>query len=289
MNGSPRFERTDEFLREQISLVDHKTTRLKGARESCRNELEANSLDSMIQNAHLERDILTELLSQQVADDALSLDAIVSLTLTRCQRQSERLAAGWHRGRPTPAAYWEIENRRAFLTRLLRAFHAWRVGRPYYPVIRVETLPETELNESHPHQAPSNAHPVVPGSGSQHAYPWYIGVPIMREGEADENHEADNGDSISQLDALRNTILDAVHDTVFPEDHLEIIVQPNGYIIVTGYAHNDDEQQIALDTIMTVEGVEEALIDIHIVLPNKCPICHPESEAPKERRRRHRR
>jgi hypothetical protein len=70
--------------------------------------------------------------------------------------------------------------------------------------------------------------------------------------------------------------VEALRQKGYPDHHLEIVVQPEGQVIATGYAHSAEQHELAMQTIMAVKGVTELLADIKVVDSDACPVCHPE-------------
>ena len=132
MDAIPKHEQDRAFLQEQIVEANRKIARLRSTLASCRDSLERQELTVMLQTAQLEGDLLNDLLANQDGVNPLSLDTIITDQSRRFQQQAVRLSRGWRRGTTTPAGYWEAEARRSFLTDLLRRYHAWQAGRPYY-------------------------------------------------------------------------------------------------------------------------------------------------------------
>ena len=58
-------------------------------------------------------------------------------------------------------------------------------------------------------------------------------------------------------------------------NHVEVIVQPGGQVIVTGYAHTRAERERILETIVKSSGIQAAMADIKVVDQAKCPVCAP--------------
>jgi hypothetical protein len=267
------------FLREQLGVVEHKIARLRNARDGCHDCMEAESLARMLHAAELEREVVQDLIACQDCEQALSLDAVLMQRLSRCKKQVANLSHGWRRGRPSPPGYWEAESRCGILTNLLRRYHAWHSGRPYYPT---ESARDAGLSAGQ--VAADLRKPLLdPTHGGQvRMHPWFIPSP---NGTGDSPIDGIGNDAQNEQvyhEALEQAILDALDDIDFPEEHLEIIVQPKGFVIVKGYAHSEEQAEEAADTIMEVDGIEDLLIDIQPVAEARCPVCHPpEKPAPR--------
>ena len=122
--------RAYDFLCEQEKRIVNKIRRLASALEACDDYLEAKGLQGMLNNVHLERDLIQYLMVQANTYN-LSLDAVVLQQISQYRREIQRLSQSWTRGRSVPAGYWDAEVKRAFLFDLLGRYHAWCAGRPY--------------------------------------------------------------------------------------------------------------------------------------------------------------
>jgi hypothetical protein len=254
------------FLHEQLYEVDHKITHLEGALQTSADSLETQGLKNTLHSAHLERAILDDLMADKAASGAVSLDAVLIQHGNRYQQQVARLAGNWHRGRSISPDYWEAETKRAFFADLLRRYHAWRTEHPVYSS-------DLERHVVRPHKA-SPSKQQAP-SGPDYAHPWYVLTSEEANKESAESRPGTNATN-EELVALHDDIVEALHEENYPDDHLEIVVQPEGQVIATGYAHSVEQHELAMQTIMAVEGVTELLADIKIVDPDACPACHPE-------------
>lgn len=257
MNNS---EQGQAFLREQIGLLDHKIRRLSGALAACQACLEAESLQTMLGAAQAERALLEDLLAHQTNEHALALDLLLLQRIEQARRTAQDLPR-WQLGRPTPAAYWEAEARRAFLTSLLGQFHAWQAGRSYYPEVDVVAAPR---------KAPVHIHLTTHGRSQQ--YPWYLPILSLQSGEGDEPETSDH------LVAFAAMIVDLLRRHNLPDHHLEIIVQPLGSVIVKGIAHSDTEHEQIVSLIRSVPGVQELVSAIDVIPEGRCPVCRSESQ-----------
>jgi hypothetical protein len=254
------------FLHEQLYEVDHKITRLESALQTSADSLETQGLKKTLHSAQLERAILDDLVADKADSDAVSLDAVLMQHGNHYQQQVTRLAGNWHRGRAISPDYWEAETKRAFFADLLRRYHAWRNEHPVY-------TSDLEHHVVRPHKA-SPSKQQAP-SGPDYAHPWYVPASEETKKESAESRPGTVATN-EELTALRDDIVEALHDEGYPDDHLEIVVQPEGQVIATGYAHCAEQHELAMQTIMAVKGVTELLADIKVVDPDACPACHPE-------------
>ncbi|MBI5957532.1 MAG: BON domain-containing protein [Chloroflexi bacterium] len=239
-----------EFLREQAAETDHKITRLRNALETCHDDLEANGLTTMLHTAEMERDLLRDLLASQSGDEAVSLEAAIMQMASRFRQQAAQLSDQWQRGQSTPPAYWDAEAKQAFLLNLLRRFHASQPAKN-------GSAPETTANGKTSNGA------AEPELGS-HAHPWF-----------DANHLPARhlSDAPGVLENLTKAIQAALHQVGCPEHHVEIVVQPEGLVIATGYVHSASDRERIFTAIMGVEDVWEVVSDIKITAPTHCPAC----------------
>jgi hypothetical protein len=233
------------FLRAQMNELDSRITRLQSALENCEECLEADGLQASLQNIELERHLLNELLMHQLGDDAVSLDALIMREAEQSRRESNRLAQNWQRGQQTPSAYWDAELRQSFLNELLSRYHAWQNGRPYYAA-----------------GSPSNGY-LGDRTRRGPSFPWFA-APVTGDQP-----------SMDEANTFREAIFSDLRRNGYPFDHLHIIIQPGGQVMVTGYAHDDYEREQILQIITKVESVRQVLSDVKVVDPAHCPICHP--------------
>jgi hypothetical protein len=241
MSWQTDHERAVEFLRDQMNDVDTKITRLESAVNSCEECLELNGLQASLHNIELEREILNELLMIQVTDHSLSLDVLIMRQAEQYRQEANRMAQHWHRGQQTPPDYWDAEVQQAYLTELLGRYHAYHEGRPYYP--------RTQGPEA-----------------GEEIFPWYT-EPVPEPQQ-----------STDEANSIREDIFSALRRHSHPFDHLKITVNPGGQVMVTGYAHDDDEREDILRSIMDVASVTELVTDIKITDEAHCPICNPETK-----------
>jgi hypothetical protein len=233
------------FLRAQMNELDSKVIRLQGALESCEECLEVNGLQASLHNIELERHLLNELLMNQLDAGALSLDALIMRAAEQYRREANRLAQHWQRGQQTPSAYWDAELRQSFLTELLSRYHARQDGRPYY------------VSGSQSDVSPDDQ------TRRESIFPWFS-EPVQG-----------GQPSTDEANALRADIFSVLRRNDCPFDHLHVTIQPGGQVMVTGYAHGDDEREQILQIITRVEGVRQVLSDVKVVDPANCPICQP--------------
>lgn len=251
------------FLHEQIVDAEHKIARYTNALDSCHECQEADSLQAMLCITQAQRDLLNELLAHQSGENALSLGSLIAQRMDGITQETERLGNCWQRGHAIPPAYWELENKHVFLADLLRRYHAWESGRPYYPPVGVngETANGAE-------KRPVSTHSIT-GHG---AYPWYIPVP-RNSGITNGEHEAE--DQLAALNAIQKAVYEQLRQQGFPENHFKVTAQPDDSIFITGYAHSEDERERILKVIGSIQGIREVLAGIQIVDANHCPACHP--------------
>jgi hypothetical protein len=241
-----------EFLHEQRAQAAHKVARYESAAQGCHDCLEREGLAALLKNAHLEQALLNDLAARQSSSEALSLDAVIMEQLNHHQDEAAQHLRRWQPGHPTPEGYWEAETRQTFLADLLRRYHAWRTGRPYY----------RDLLGS---AARANG-AARPAASAQGVHPWYP-LPLPANGDDELAEEG------AALEALRHTIYEALRSQQFPEAHVELVVQPRGAVMVKGYAHSADERAAMIRTMERIPGVRELLIDLEVVAPGRCPIC----------------
>jgi hypothetical protein len=258
------------FLHEQLHEVNHKITRLENALDTSADSLETQGLKNALHGAQLERTILDDLMDDKAGSSVVSLDALLMQHGSRFQQEVARLSGNWHRGRTISPDYWDAETKRAFFADLLRRYHAWRTEHPAY-------TSDLERHEIRPHKAKKSRQQAP--AGQDYAHPWYMPAP---EESGEETAEARPGTNATneELLALHDAIAEVLSEEGYPDDHLEIVVQPEGQVMVTGYAHDAEQHELAMQTIMNVKGVIELLADIKIVAPNACPACHPELAQP---------
>jgi hypothetical protein len=238
MSWQTDHEQAVEFLRDQMNDVDSKITRLESAVDSCEDCLELNGLQASLHNVELERAILNELLMNQLAERAVSLDALILRQAEQYRHEANQMAQHWHRGQQTPPDYWDAEVQQAYLTELLGRYHAYHEGRPYYAA---EAGPEA----------------------GEETFPWYT-EPVEEPQQ-----------SAAEANSIREDIFSALRRHGHPFDHLTITVNPGGQVMVTGYAHEDHEREDILRSIMDVASVTELVTDIKITDEAHCPICNP--------------
>lgn len=254
------------FLQAAINAGDRTIARLQEAIDHANDDLEAKGLRSMLQVAQTGQDVIHDLLMEQLGSDALSLQASILARQERCQQQLRRAAHNWRRGQRTPPAYWEAETCRAVLTDLLRSYQDWLEGRPVYPDLPV-LHPSTLVTEAD----------IAPEETSGYAFPWYNDVLPGNgaNGNARTAQEAGPPPSDGRYAALR----EALDDYHCRADHLALIAETEGQVIVTGYVHSDEELRDCLDALLSVEGIFEVLQDVRVVAPEHCPVCHPAQPA----------
>ncbi len=245
MDTQTDLKRELTFLRAQMDVADQKIARLQNALESCEDPLESSSLSAMLRAARLERDQLSTVIMRQVDSDAVSLQAVILDQQEAVRQTAGPQALRWHRGHSTPTTYWDAAIRGAYLDDLLRRFHAWQRGHPYYP-------PATSARDTH-------------AAAPEYAHPWY---PASPDGYDQTQISAEPPVAISD-----EALADALKQIGYPADHLTIVVQPDGFVLATGYAHSEAERERCLVALTGVEGVREVLIGILIADPARCPAC----------------
>jgi hypothetical protein len=250
------------FLQEELAQAEHKVTRLEDAVNACQGCLEASGLAAMLHTAQVEQELLRDLIAHQAGEDALSLDTLIMQQIKHFKQEAARLAHDWHRGHPTPAGYWEAESKQAFLTTLLRRFHAWHAGQPPYAA---QSDGSTSAAKPEPDLSPPDA--------GAYLHPWYVAAARGSGHHQGEGLPAGNDHDLGPLDALRHAIYAVLSTQRFPANHLEIIAEPGGTVMVKGYAHSEEERSRIIATIGGVPGVQEMLVDIAVTVPQHCPIC----------------
>jgi hypothetical protein len=269
MLWASELEQERAFLQEELAQAEHKVTRLEHAISACQGCLEADGLAAMMHSAQLEQEILRDLIAHQAAEDALSLDTLILQQIKHFKLEAARLAHDWHRGHPTPAGYWEAESKQAFLTTLLRRFHAWHAGRPYY----ADAQPPSAASSDGSARAAKPEPDLSPTKGGVYLHPWYISAASGSGQHQGEGLPGGNDSDLGPLDALRHAIYAMLSAQRFPEHHLEIIAEPGGTVMVKGHAHSEEERSRIMATIGGVPGVQEMLVDIAVTVPQHCPIC----------------
>jgi len=243
-NSSP--DRAIAFLNHQMNEMDERLAKLQGALESTEeSSLEANSLRASLHNNELERDLLGDLLMGQMHAQPLSLDAAIMQRVEQYRREANRLAAHWQRGQETPSAYWDVEVQQSFLTELLSRFHAY------------DDDPKHAEGRASARAAAAEPEPLSDAA----SFPWFCDP--AQEGRS----------AAPEMNRLREDLYSALRRGGLPFDHLELWVETNGDVILTGYAHDEDERQEILRTVASVEGVYNTVSDLKIAQPDACPIC----------------
>jgi hypothetical protein len=255
MNREPAARPELIFLREQMNAIDHKIAHLEGALETCDDPLEANGLQAMLNTARLERDMLEELIMGQVDAGATSLEAAILDAEQRLRRAAGGRVSPWRHGHATPSSYWDYEARQAFLSELLSRYHAWQDGRPYH--------------------APANGRQASVAPKPEFALPWYPfnapeeeplakRLPVTRPPTRDELYRVLEGLGVRP-------------------DHLRLVVEADGLVLVTGFLHSEAEREQCETALAAVEGVRELLTGIVVTEEAHCPLClgrHPDRREP---------
>ena len=251
------------FLHEQASQVAHKITRFENALEICNECLEAEGLRRMLEGAYLERTLLDELLIAQNASDALALEAIILQRIECFQKQARRLSHNWRRGKPTPPGYWEAQQKQHFMEALLRELHAWRDGRPLYATANGRNG-----------AVPSSRKPLPDPThfGRVYNHPWFLAGRDTRNGAASTAEEKNPEPEPEPRPHLSECEIETVHELIehaldeidFEADQLDIIVESDRRVILTGYAPSEDAREEVINTILQLDDVEEIISDIKI-------------------------
>ncbi len=236
------------FLREQVNAADLKIGRLESALEACESELEARGVRALLDSAHLEREVLNELVMGQVKADAVSLEAAILELRQQTQRAVSAQSQRWQHGHPTPSAYWEQQVRQAFLSELLGRYRAWKEGRPYYDYAPADSGEASTFPE--------------PG----YALPWYPST--SQAGEQSLPSSPVTPPPTAEI------LVEALERAGCRPDHLTVIAEPDGFVLATGYAHSVAEREQCTQVLAGVEGVQELLTGIVIVDGARCPVCH---------------
>ncbi len=234
------------FLREQANATDLKIARLENALEACEDELEARGVRALLDSAHLEREVLNELVMGQVKADTVSLEAAILELQQQLRRTISAQSQRWQHGHPTPSAYWEQQVRQAFLSELLGRYRAWKEGRPYY--------------------APGDSKEASTFPEPDYALPWYPSTSQTAEPSGPSSPVA------SPPTAER--LVEALERAGCRPDHLTVITEPDGFVLATGYAHSVAEREQCTQALAGVEGVQELLTGIVIADEARCPVCH---------------
>lgn len=250
-------QRAIDFLRAEMNVIDLKIARVQSALDAAEDRLERAGLEATLHALSVERDVVHNLIMCQVDDDALSLEAQLMQRI-ECAESRLQQSQRWRRGQRTPTDYWDAQIRRNKLNRLLTHFHSWPYDHPH---------------EEHIAMGPHDA--TIVGTNIS-AHPWYITAEVMEE--RTNGNRRRNGYSRS-AEILFEDVTAALDAAGVAADHLEIITEPLGNVIVTGYAHSADEHQHMLTTLLDVDGVFEVIEDIKIVEPDDCPVCRADGPA----------
>jgi len=239
------------FLDGESATVQQRAARLSQALQHCDGCLEDETLRASLRHAETEQKLLWSLRQTQTRNGRVSFEAILMRRISRSRQDSRRLSQNWRRGQATPAGYWDAELQREFLSGLLRRYRAWRVG---------------------PRTPPARTSSSGPGVAGQ-AYPWFIAP------EPDEQGRRPSSLNAQEIEALQQTLQQALQGVIDP-GHVALVVQPDGQVILTGYAHSDAQREQALQTILDTDGVREVISDLKVLPPERCPACRPPRERP---------
>lgn len=252
-------QRAVDFLRAEMDVIDLKIARVQSALDAAEDRLERTGLEAMLYTLSLEREVIHSLIMCQVDDDALSLEAQIMQRI-ECAESRLQQSPRWRRGQRTPADYWDAQIQRNKLNKLLAYFHAWPYDHPH---------------EEHVAMGPHDA--TIAGTNIS-AHPWYTTAEVIEARKNGSRRRRSSGYSRS-AEMLFEDVVAALDAAGVAGDHLEIITEPLGNVIVTGYAHSTDEHDRVLNTLLDVDGVFEVIEDIKIVEPDDCPICRANGPA----------
>jgi len=255
-------QQTRDFLEAELSEARHKITRLEHVRRDCHDCAEAAGLDAMIRSAAAECTIIEDLLARQVnSGSALGLSAQIMSRINQLRQQANRTSTPWRRGRPVPAAYWKNAQQRTILEQLLRRWHAWRAGRPYYPAA-VNGANNAD-NIVTPHRHATTAPP--------RANIW--GTPSQPTGPAEPAAHEDPEKLLERNEARRAALLAVLARAGIVQDHVEIIFASDHMAVVTAYAHSEAERRVIINAIIGADDIDTVLADIRVSDPRYCIAC----------------
>ncbi len=265
MFESSDFEHAQGFLQQQMAHTQAKIARIEHALELCHTCDEAEGLAVMQNAVQMEADLIEEL-AHHLHDTTVSLDTLLMQEIETYEREVDHYSHHWQRGQPTPDGYWAAEGKVVFLKGLQRNFHAWRAGRP---LSGEDISAYVHHTTPQPNRAVQPLNRNVPSDVQPYLHPWY----------ADSHLDSREESTVGQLVRLRQDILSALLEEGVPEDHLEVIVQPNGEVIITGYVHTAEEKENVITAVEHVPDVMELLTDIKVVSQAHCPACHALNES----------
>ena len=256
-----------EFLQAQLSEAQHKIARLEHVRRHCEDRAEAAGLDAMIRAASAECSVIEDLLAHlSNPDGAAGLSAQIMARLRRVRNHPDRAALRWRRGQPTPSAYWETTQKRTILEQLLRRWHAWQAGRPYFPAVANGI-------------SASAAPPVRQNSSAlARANPWRL--PASSTGPAEPAVQSDPEKLLEHNEARRAELLAVLARAGIAPDHVEIIFSSEYMAVVTAYAHSDAERRVIVNTVIGTDYIDTLLADIRVTAQARCPVCRARNETP---------
>jgi len=260
-------QREQAFLREQLADSQHKIARLRNARSSSHGCAEASSLDAALRGAKDERRLIEDLLAG-TSDAALTspLRSLIMARLRRLETGRSSTARRWRRGQPTPAAYWETSNERIILEQLLRRWHAWEAGLPYYPAA---------ANGAGHVFTPSARRDKAP----PRANPWDAATPLpLRDSGANAGEDPEN--LLALNEARRTALLAELAHEGIAAGHVEIIFSTDRTAIVIAYAHSEDERRAIINILLGAEYVDTLISDIRVTDPRWCPTCRARPDKP---------
>lgn len=222
----------------------------------------------MIRSASAERLLIEDLLAHQSnPNGAPGLTAQIMARLRQLRNRPGSAGLRWRRGQPTPATYWETAQTRTILEQLLRRWHAWQAGRPYYPTVANGTSAGAST-ASRPVTAPARANP------------WSL--PSQPTGPAEPAAHDDPEKLLERTEAHREQLLAVLERAGIAPDHVEIIFASEHMAVVTAYAHSQAERRVIINTVIGTDYVDTLLADIRVTGPAHCPACRARRAKPRD-------
>ena len=254
-----------DFLEEQLKNAYHKIARLEHVRRTCDDCVEATGLDAMLRSAKAERRVIEDLLARRPDETTVpSLGAQIMARLDQLRSHPNGAAIRWRRGKPTPPAYWDITHSRTILEQLLRRWHAWRAGRPYYPSVTNGAGPATS------HHAP-------PARANLRGNPWSGPIQTI-PGAGSSAMPEDREKLLEHSAALVERVLAVLERAGIARDHVDIVFASDHEATVTAFVHSEAERRVIVNTLIASDEIEMVLADIRVVDPNRCPSCRRRSQ-----------
>ncbi len=250
------------FLREEKSDLERRISRLRGAVRDCENSQEREGLQALLHAAQIELGLIEDLFAGQQSEAAVSLEAAIMDGMQRTRQERQRQARTWQRGKRTSSDYWDAAIKQTALQDVLRRYHAWTHGETLYARRSAATEP--------------------PGGRDTHAYPWYPQPESARDdsGTAAGDYRQRRDDHSRSAEMLYEAIIAALEPLHVPKQHVDIIAEPLGYVIVMGYAHDEGFKQRIIETLLDVDGVFEVIEHIQVVEARHCPACRDATNRP---------